>query len=487
MGAMTTPEQPTTGPDEGAASPTEPAKVTASRSARDRFGDSWIIGIMALAAVLSIGVILGWAFSGGDSGSNLASSAKPTTKTVEITMKEFSFTPSKVEITEGSTILFKVKNDGKMQHDLAVNGKTTPMLSPGETADLNTGPIKSTQKGICTVPGHEAAGMVMQVVVTGADAGTDQVAAGDNSGHGASANGINPDDAKIDPAAEPAKGFKHSDPNAPAPMPGTVHNVTFEAKDKLIEVAPGVKQMLWTFNGTVPGPTLRGKVGDTFNVKLVNRGSIGHSLDFHASETAMDVNMRTIQPGESLTYSFTVRHAGVWMWHCGTPPVIHHIANGMFGAVIIDPPDLPQVDKEFLMIQSELYLGPEGKEADLAKALMGPSADDGVVFNGYYNQYVYDPIKVKAGDRIRVFVLDVGPSEISAFHIIGTQFDTTYKEGAYTLKKGDPGQGGSQVLGLMPAEGGFVELDIPEKGMYAIATHKFNDASRGGLGHIIAD
>lgn len=109
------------------------------------------------------------------------------------------------------------------------------------------------------------------------------------------------------------------------------------------------------------------------------------------------------------------------------------------------------------------------------------------MFNGYYNQYIYDPIEVKAGDRIRIWVTNVGPNEISSFHIVGTQFDTVFKEGAYLLKKDNPEAGGSQALDLAPAQGGFVEFTIPEAGEYTMVTHKFNDASRGAAGHIIAE
>jgi FtsP/CotA-like multicopper oxidase with cupredoxin domain len=112
------------------------------------------------------------------------------------------------------------------------------------------------------------------------------------------------------------------------------------------------------------GPVLRGKIGDRFEITLVNDGTIGHSIDFHAGMLAPDRPMRTIQPGESLTYTFTAVHAGIWMYHCSTMPMSMHIANGMFGAVIIDPPDLAPVDREYLLVQSEFYLGAQGETAD---------------------------------------------------------------------------------------------------------------------------
>lgn len=118
--------------------------------------------------------------------------------------------------------------------------------------------------------------------------------------------------------------------------------MTLEATETVLGVAAGVRQQLWTFGGTVPAPVLRGKVGDVFNVTVVNKGALGHSIDFHASYAAMDDKMRTIAPGESLVYQFKAEHSGIWMYHCGTAPALMHIGNGMYGAVVIDPPNLAQ-------------------------------------------------------------------------------------------------------------------------------------------------
>jgi nitrite reductase (NO-forming) len=255
--------------------------------------------------------------------------------------------------------------------------------------------------------------------------------------------------------------------------------VTFHATETVKEVAPGVTQELWLFNDQFPGPVLRGKVGDVFTVTLVNDGKLGHSLDFHASKVAWNDEMRTLQPGESLVYQFEAKHAGMWMYHCGTAPALHHIGNGMFGGIIIDPPDLPPVDHEFIFVQSELYLGPDGQPGDLAK--MQSEQDDAVVFNGYVNQYQHVPIRVEPGERVRAWVLDAGPSENSAFHIVGTIFDTVFKEGAYQLRP-DATTGGSQALDLQPSQGGFVEFTFDEAGLYPIVTHKFANVGKGALG-----
>jgi nitrite reductase (NO-forming) len=244
-------------------------------------------------------------------------------------------------------------------------------------------------------------------------------------------------------------------------------------------VAPGITQRLWTFGGSAPGPTLRGKIGDVFEITLVNDGTIGHSIDFHAGALAPDAPMRTIQPGERLVYRFTATRAGVWLYHCATTPMSVHIANGMFGAVIIEPPDLAPVDREYLLVQSEFYLGPPGGEVDAAKVATGDP--DLVVFNGYANQYDHAPLTAAVGERVRIWVLAAGPNRGTSFHVVGGVFDTVWAEGDYRLR---PGSGGAQTLGLSAAQGGFVELTFNEAGHYPFVTHVMSDAERGAHGMI---
>ncbi len=286
----------------------------------------------------------------------------------------------------------------------------------------------------------------------------------------------------IDASAKPAADWKPFDATLHPVEGGTTHNATFHMSHTMLEVAPGVTQMMWTFNGQVPGPTLHGHIGDIFNVMIINDVDMPHSIDFHASQTSMDVDMRSIGRGESLVYQFRAVKAGIYMYHCGTAPALLHIGSGMYGAVVVDPPSMPAVAHEYVIVQSELYLGAKGGEPDFNK--MKADAPDAVVFNGYYNQYKYSPLMVKAGDRIRIWVIDDGPSDSSSFHVVGTIFDTVYKEGNYLLPRGS--SGGSQAVDLGPAQGGFVEFTVTKPGMYAMVTHKFADANNGAVGIIHA-
>jgi nitrite reductase (NO-forming) len=407
---------------------------------------------------------------------SVVSAAAPQTALVHLS--EFRIEPADVTIAERGTLY--AMNMGTMDHNVAIRGTAlaTPMVGAGSTTSVKLGDLApGTYTIYCTVPGHDAAGMHATLHVVGA------------GGAGATATTAAPaaappaptsSDAKIDFSATPAPSWHAFDPTL-APAPGaTVHNVTFHATEVTREVAPGVTQQAWTFNGQVPGPVLRGHIGDVFNVTVVNDGTMTHSIDFHASQVAPNVAMAPIAPGKSLVYQFKADYAGIWMYHCGTAPAIEHIANGMFGAVIIDPPGLAPVAHEYVMVQSEVYTGPQGQPGDLAKMLA--DKPDAVVFNGYANQYKYAPIKVAPGQRVRIWVLDAGPNDISSFHIVGTIFDTVFKEGHYELQPGNPTGGGSQALDLMPAQGGFVETTFAQPGVYTMVSHRFADASRGDLG-----
>jgi nitrite reductase (NO-forming) len=433
----------------------------------------YVLAVVALIASL-VGVGLGWRAidesAGGGSGG--ASGAGPAKAAVHLS--EFKLDPSTINIGAGGTI--EVTNHGASPHTFGVKGTSlvTKLLNAGESASLEMGDLApGTYTMYCDVPGHEAAGMTGTLTIGSGGGGGSEAGA---SGATAAATTTG---AKIDANATPKADWKPFDP-ALQPAPGAAfHDVAFSATEKVVEVAPGVTQEMWTFNDQVPGPILRGHVGDVFNVTLTNNGTLGHSIDFHASEVAPNVEMRTLQPGESLVYQFKAEYAGIWMYHCGTAPALHHIGNGMFGAVIIDPPGLPAVDHEFVIVQSELYLGEQGKPGDLTK--MVEEREDAVVFNGYYNQYKFSPIRVEPGERNRVWVLDAGPSENSSFHIVGTIFDTVYKEGDYVLRPG-AGRGGAQALDLQAAQGGFVEFTLDHAGLYPMVTHKFANVGKGALG-----
>ncbi|MFF9773942.1 multicopper oxidase domain-containing protein [Streptomyces sp. NPDC013978] len=438
-------------------------------------------GTVAGAVVTVLAVLV--ANSGGDTGGGVSAAGKNgpgagTTRTVAVALADMRIRPARIEVAAGTSLRLKVTNTDTQRHDLKVeDGPATPMLAKGDTRTLDLGQVTKSRAAWCTLPGHKAAGMSMDIAVTG-DTSTsgDTGHASGHDGHSATTTS-----GGLDLAAGFSSGWKPRDADlAPAPG-GRVHKVELHAAHTTVEVAPGVKQQMWTFGGTAPGPTLHGKVGDVFEIILVNDDEgMGHGIDFHAGSLAPDKPMRTIQPGERLVYRFKAEKAGAWLYHCSTAPMLQHIGNGMYGAVVIDPPGLAKADHEYVLVSSALYLGTPGSSAQVAK--MTDGTPDAWVFNGIASQYDKRPLKMKAGERARFWVVAAGPSDGIAFHIVGTVFDTVYKEGAYLLGPDQPG--GSQVLDLATAQGGFVETTFPEAGHYSFVDHDMRHAEAGAHGTV---
>ena len=392
--------------------------------------------------------------------------------TIRIEAFDLGFTPAEVAVDAPGTYEVEFANVGVAPHDVTFADGTKIAALGGEEA---TGSVTVPEGGftfICSVPGHEAGGMKGAVTVKGSA----PAPAGDDHG------GPMPEgEVAADPNAPPYELF---DAKAPARLDGEVHDIELVMTEEEMTVAEGFVQKVWTFGGTVPGPVIRVKVGDTIRITLKNpaENELGHSIDFHSSQVAWNDEMTTIAPGEEKVYEWKAEYAGVWMYHCGTSPALHHIANGMYGMVIVEPEEgLAPVDNEFAVLQSEWYLGEQGQPADLQKAMAAAPAPDFVLFNGVANQYVDNPLEVPTGETVRVFVLNAGPSVDSSFHVVGTIFNTVIKEGV-ALTKGNPGNWGSQAVDLAPAQGAIVEFTTPEDGMYPMVTHAFNFVGRGALG-----
>ena len=261
---------------------------------------------------------------------------------VPVTLTEFAMKGGPFAVPAGSPIRFELINTGTVVHDFWIKGTAYKSVNvkPGETATLDV-PVLSpgTYEVQCTIEGHIAAGMVTTLTV--GSTGSATTAAGATHAPVASTADTS---AKIDVNATVPAGWKPFDPTLKPAPGGTIHNVTIDATEKVIEVAPGVTQQMWTFNDQVPGPTLRGKVGDVFNVTLVEQGP-DRALDRLPREpVAWNDEMRTINRASPSCTSSRPSTRASYMYHCGTAPALHHIGNGMFGAIIVDPPNLPTVD-----------------------------------------------------------------------------------------------------------------------------------------------
>ncbi|AAZ56827.1 hypothetical protein JCM3263A_18330 [Thermobifida fusca] len=392
-------------------------------------------------------------------------------RTVDVVLGDMTVSPSHVTVAPGDSLVLRVRNEDTQVHDLVVEtGARTPRLAPGDSATLQVGTVTEPIDAWCTVLGHSAAGMRMRIDTT------DTADSADSPDTPAGADSGPP--APLPLSAEMSDDWQPRDAVLPPAPDRTEHEVEIRVTETELEVAPGVRQSVWTFGGDVPGPVLRGKVGDVFTVTFVNDGTMGHGIDFHASSLAPDEPMRTINPGERLTYRFRAEKAGAWVYHCSTSPMLQHIGNGMYGAVIIDPPDLEPVDREYLLVQGELYLGEPGSADQVARMRAGEP--DAWVFNGVAAGYAHAPLTAEVGERVRIWVVAAGPTSGTSFHIVGAQFDTVYKEGAYLVRRGDAG--GAQALDLAVAQGGFVETVFPEAGSYPFVDHDMRHAENGARG-----
>jgi nitrite reductase (NO-forming) len=272
----------------------------------------------------------------------------------------------------------------------------------------------------------------------------------------------------------------------PAAMPpvsaGELVKVHMVLKDVVIDIAPGVKYSAWGFSGGAPGPVVHARQGQTVEMTLTNGGAIPHSIDFHSARIAPNVAFRDVAPGESFTFRFKANDPGVFMYHCGTKPVLAHIANGMYGAIVVDPSTpLPKADKEYVLVASEWYLNNPGTTTpaslDMAKA--HAIQPDWTSFNGYAAQYVTHPLTADPGDLVRFYVVDAGPSLDTDFHVVGTIFDKVYPFGdmnpAHALN-------GVQTFTVPAGGGGVFEVRINQEGTYPFVSHAFAHVDLGQVG-----
>jgi nitrite reductase (NO-forming) len=271
------------------------------------------------------------------------------------------------------------------------------------------------------------------------------------------------------------------DATLPALQTGDLVKVNMVMKDKTVEIAPGVKYNVWAFDGdyTAPGPIVHVREGQTVEFTLTNGGSIPHSMDFHAARIAPDKAFKDVMPGESFTFRFKADDPGVFMYHCGTKPVLAHIANGMYGAIIVRPNDMPKADREYALVASEWYLDGDGlsKPASLSMEKARAMTPDWTTFNGYANQYVTHPLQANPGETVRFWVVAAGPTLDTNFHVVGTIFDRAWMNGDMTRF-----QRGVQTVGVPAGGGAAFDVKIDEPGVYPFVSHAFAHVDLGQVG-----
>jgi nitrite reductase (NO-forming) len=292
---------------------------------------------------------------------------------------------------------------------------------------------------------------------------TGSAAAGSNAAPTAAASSASPAATTLPGPAPLLDGPRH----------GTTVDITLTAEPATIAIADGVTYHAWTFDGHVPGPVIRVRQGDTVHFTLVNKDTMGHSIDFHAAQVPWDKDYQPVAPGQSETFDWVAAQPGVFMYHCGTGPMIQHIANGMYGAIIVDPATPRPAAQEYVLVQGEWYAAPDDTADMMAN---NPKY---VVFNGYADKYKEQPLTARPGQLIRLYVVDAGPNRWSSFHVVGTLFSTVEASGnpANQLH-------GVQSYSIGPGDAAMFELTIPQAGTYPFVDHSMADMMMGAVGLI---
>ncbi len=277
--------------------------------------------------------------------------------------------------------------------------------------------------------------------------------------------------------------YQRFDPALP-PLPSSrTQQLHWRAQALPVRISPDIVVAAWTFEGNLPGPIVRCRVGDTIEFTLTNEHDVPHSMDFHAAQIDPKTAFRSVLKGQSVSYTFKPRYAGAFLYHCGSSPVLMHIGSGMVGAIIVDPPSPLPAAKEFVLVQSEFYVGnPVNGVHPFDYSKMLATLPDYVAFNGRPGQYQTEPIRVKRGERVRFYVVDGGPTISCAFHIVGEQFDTVYL--------GSPPENaihGVQTFNV-PAGGGMVfELVANVAGEFPFVNHGFGHGQKGAIGVLVVE
>jgi nitrite reductase (NO-forming) len=277
--------------------------------------------------------------------------------------------------------------------------------------------------------------------------------------------------------------FHRYDPALPPRPAGGRIRLEWRAREVPVRIGGDIVVAGWTFEGDIPGPVVHCQVGDTVEFTLTNDGVVPHSMDFHAAQVDPKVAFRSVPKGQSVTFTFTPKWAGAFMYHCGTAPVLMHIGSGMYGAIVVSPREPLPPAKEFVLVQSEFYLAEASagvRAFDYQKMLS--TLPDFVVFNGRTNQYIDAPIRVKVGDRVRFWVVNAGPTHPCNFHVVGEQFDTIYL-GAPPLSP----IRGVQTWDVAPGGGMCFELLCDVAGEFPFVNHGFGHGQKGAIGFLVVE
>jgi len=356
---------------------------------------------------------------------------------------------------------------------------TTPPGAPGEAGSPAPPRRRRRLSGVAVI------GIVC---LLGATASVVWALSLDQGGHGGGTAAAL--DARATPKPVAYERYHRPDPTLPAVPVGRVKRFRVDVLMHSTKVAADHPPLrVWSFGvngrlmrGTGVSPPMVVEQGDTVDVTFVNGSSAAmhvtmpHSLDLHAAEVPPNVAFKTIAPGARTHVRFVARNPGVFMYHCASAPMVYHLGAGMAGMFVVKPRNLPKADRELWLVQQEYFLG-KTPGADPSYDKMLAEKPDVIAFNGYADQYMEHPIHVRAGERIRMYVLNPGPTHTSSFHVIGAIFDRFSSEGV----TGGP----AQVMTLAPSTGGWVDFTLRGEGAFPFVDHNFASMAKGAMGAML--
>ena len=399
----------------------------------------------------------------------------------------------KLSANVGDTVQLTLTSGDGVEHDVAFpdfNAQSEHISGKGSTTTLEFVPDKpGTFTYNCVVAGHKEAGMIGTFEVTGS-------ALNDTSSNSAPGSNVVTSSGPVvvnNPAATGADIVR--DPTEIPAAIGLRESQTVRIDLETVEIegqlADGTTYSYWTFNGKVPGPFYRVRVGDTIEVHLKNltNSTMAHSVDFHAvTGPGGGATMTLTAPGEETMFTAKALNPGLFVYHCATPMVAQHIANGMYGLILVEPEEgLPTVDREFYVMQGEVYtneaFGSTGVLTENLQALLNEDPEY-LVFNGAVGGLTEQkPLMAKVGETVRIFFGVGGPNFTSSFHVIGEIFDRVYDQASLT----SPALTNVQTTTVPPGGATMVEFGLEVPGRYILVDHALARLQRGLAGFLIAE
>lgn len=381
-----------------------------------------------------------------------------------------------LRVNVGDTVTIRVINGDPVAHDLVVDafGVSTGQLVAKDEVGVVTFTVTEagTFEYYCSLPGHRDIGMVGNIVVVDATATPD-----------------------VEAEAAVGASIIHDPADIPAPVGDRgpiTHDIELTAIEVTGQLADGTTYDYFTFDGTVPGPMLRVRVDDTINMTIHNAdGSLfPHSIDLHAvTGPGGGAVFTQTNPGESTQFSFKALRPGLYVYHCATPSVAHHITSGMYGLILVEPAGgLPPVDREFYVMQGEMYTTePYGTEGHLTfdHAKMLDEDAEYFTFNGAANALMSDAhaLHANVGETVRIYFGVGGPNATSSFHVIGEIFDRVFNQASLTSEPLTD----VQTTTVAPGGATMVEFTVDVPGRYILVDHALSRMERGLAGYLYVD